>query len=186
EEPWAGEQRCLVPSPKVDTYDLQPEMSSAEVTDRMVEAITGGQYDSIICNFANCDMVGHTGHLDATIQAVQAVDLCVARLWEAVKAAQGVLIVTADHGNADEMLMKGKNGKPLQDAQGQPLPKTSHTLNPVPFYLWDARPAPGYHLRELEKPGLSNLAATVLELLGYQAPPDYDPSLLSWERASAG
>lgn len=167
-------------------FEQRPWMKAAEVTDAALAELQTGHWRHLRINFANGDMVGHTGHLDATIQAVQAVDLCVARLWEAVKAAQGVLIVTADHGNADEMLMKGKNGKPLQDAQGQPLPKTSHTLNPVPFYLWDARPAPGYHLRELEKPGLSNLAATVLELLGYQAPPDYDPSLLSWERASAG
>ena len=124
EEPYPGEDRILVNSPKVATYDLQPEMSAYEVTEKVVEAINSKKYDSIILNFANTDMVGHTGNIDAAIKAVEAVDKCVGEIVEAVQKQNGVLLITADHGNAEQMI-DYKTGEPL----------TSHTTNLVPLIL---------------------------------------------------
>ena len=118
---YPGEDRILVKSPKVATYDLQPEMSAYEVTDKMVEAIKSGKYDVIILNYANCDMVGHTGVFEAAVKAVEAVDTCVGRVTAAIREMDGVLLLTADHGNADKMV----------DENGEPF--TAHTTNPVPF-----------------------------------------------------
>ncbi len=119
-----GEERILVPSPKVATYDRQPEMSAPEVTDKVVEAIRSGRFDVIVMNYANADMVGHTGHIDAATKAVESVDACLGRLSEAVEQAGGTLVVTADHGNA-EMMRDPETGEP----------HTAHTLNPVPFVV---------------------------------------------------
>lgn len=150
-----GEERAMVPSPKVATYDLQPEMSAAEVTDRVVEGLAGGRFGLIVVNYANPDMVGHTGILPAAIRAAEAVDACLARLAAAVEKAGGALLVTADHGNLEEM---------RDPASGEA--HTQHTTNPVPALL--AGPAAA-GLR-LADGGLADIAPTVLALLGL-APP---------------
>jgi 2,3-bisphosphoglycerate-independent phosphoglycerate mutase len=158
EAPWPGEDRVLVPSPRVATYDLQPEMSAAGVTDRIVEAIVSGRYDLIAANFANPDMVGHTGVWDATVVACETVDGCLERVAEAVAAAEdadphgpgALLVITADHGNADEM----------RDAEGRTV--TAHSLNPVPI-LVAGRPVDG---RSLHDGVLADVAPTICELGG--------------------
>ena len=124
ERQYKGEERILVPSPKVETYDMQPEMSAYEVTDKVVEAIKEQKYDTIILNYANSDMVGHTGNLDAAVKAVEAVDECVGKVVEAVEEVGGVLLITADHGNSEQMI-DYKTGEP----------HTAHTTNPVPLVL---------------------------------------------------
>jgi 2,3-bisphosphoglycerate-independent phosphoglycerate mutase len=151
--PFAGEDRILVPSPQVRTYDLQPEMSAPEVTDHLVAAITGGQYDVIICNYANCDMVGHTGVVDAAIKAVEAVDSALQRIVDALQSVGGQLLLTADHGNIEQMVDK---------ITGQP--HTAHSTNPVPLvYVCGDRP--------LASGGsLSDLAPTMLDILGVDQP----------------
>ncbi len=151
--PFPGEDRILVPSPKVRTYDMQPEMSSVEVTDHMVEAIVGGKYDVIICNYANCDMVGHTGIVDAAILAVEAVDAALQRIVDALQKVGGRMLITADHGNIEQMVDK---------ETGQP--HTAHTTNPVPLvYVGGDRP--------LASGGsLSDLAPTMLAILGVEQP----------------
>lgn len=127
EAPFAGEERVLVPSPKVRTYDLMPEMAAVEVTDRLVEAVGSGRFDAIVCNYANGDMVGHTGDFDAAVKAVETLDGCLGRLVAAVESAGARMLVTADHGNVERM---------LDPATGQPL--TSHTAGPVPLvYVGD-------------------------------------------------
>ena len=148
-----GEERVLVPSPKVATYDLQPEMSAAEVTDRVVEAIAGGRFDLIVVNYANADMVGHTGDLNAAMAAVAAVDQCLGRLAAAIEEAGGALLITADHGNAEQM--RGADSE---------TPHTAHTHGPVPAVLVGA---PGVALRD---GGLADVAPTVLDLMGLPAP----------------
>jgi len=124
EKQYKGEDRILVPSPKVETYDLKPEMSACEVTDKVVEAINSEKYDCIILNYANPDMVGHTGNLEAAIKAIETIDKCVGRVVEAVQKQEGVLLITADHGNAEQMI-DYKTGEP----------HTAHTTNPVPLIL---------------------------------------------------
>ena len=150
-----GEERILVPSPKVQTYDLKPEMSAPEVTDRLVEAIGSGKFDLIVVNYANTDMVGHTGDLGAAVKAVEAVDSCLGRLMEAVKKAGGVLFVTADHGNAEQM---------FDEASGQK--HTQHTLNRVPALLFNAPAA----VRSLADGKLADVAPTLLALIGVPQP----------------
>ena len=150
-----GEERILVPSPKVATYDLQPEMSAPEVTDKVVEAIRSGRFDVVVLNYANTDMVGHSGLLDATVKAVETVDSCLGRLAEAVEAMGGTLVITADHGNA-EMMRDPETGEP----------HTAHTLNPVPFIV--ANP-PGAVLR-IENGRLADVAPTLLDILGLEKP----------------
>ncbi len=153
DKPFVGEERILVPSPQVRTYDLQPEMSAPEVTDHLVAAITGGQYDVIICNYANCDMVGHTGIVDAAIKAVEAVDSALQRIVEALQSVGGQLLLTADHGNIEQMVDK---------ITGQP--HTAHTTNPVPLvYVCGDRPL-------ASGGGLSDLAPTMLDILGVAQP----------------
>jgi len=157
ETPFPGEDRILVPSPKVATYDLKPEMSAPEVTDRLIEAVASGKYDFILVNYANGDMVGHTGDLAAAIKAVEAVDACLGRLAEAVDAAGGTLLITADHGNAEQMYDAERN-----------QPHTAHTTNLVPLVLINA-PAAVAGI----KPGrLADLAPTVLDLMGITQPPE--------------
>ena len=156
--------------------DEAPEMRAEGVTEAVVEAIASGDYDHVRLNYANGDMVGHTGNLAATRTAVEIVDAQVGKLVEAVKAADGVLLVTADHGNADEMYMH-KKGKLLRDESGLPIPKTSHTLNPVPFIVYD--PRGDWTIRDPEgEYGLASIATTLLELCGLQAPDDYVPGLV--------
>src|SRR5258708_10813625 len=125
ERQFDGEERILVPSPKVQPYDLKPEMSAPEVTDKLVEAIGSGKFDLIVVNYANSDMVGHTGDFAAAVKAIEAVDACLGRLMAAVKQAGGVLLVTADHGNAEQMYDETTHQK-----------HTQHTLNLVPALLF--------------------------------------------------
>ncbi len=152
EKQYKGEERILVPSPKVETYDMKPEMSAYEVTDKVVEAIKEQKYDTIILNYANSDMVGHTGNLEAAIKAVEAVDECMGRVVEAVEEVEGVLLITADHGNSEQMI-DYKTGEP----------HTAHTTNPVPLILvgMDAKLKPGR---------LADLAPTMLDIMGIEKP----------------
>ena len=152
EQPYPGESRILVPSPKVATYDLQPEMSLPELTDKLLQAIVGGQFDFIVCNIANGDMVGHSGKLDAAICAAEAVDVALGRIVPAIEQAHGALLISADHGNLEQM----------RDAHGQP--HTQHTVGPVPLvYVGESR----YTLRH---GALCDLAPTVLALLRLPQP----------------
>ena len=157
EEPNAGEDRILVKSPKVATYDLKPEMSAYEVCDKLCEAIKSGKYDVIITNFANPDMVGHTGVEEAAIKAVEAVDECVGKAVEALKEVDGQMLICADHGNA-EQLVDYETGEPF----------TAHTTNPVPFILVNADPS--YKLRE--GGCLADIIPTLIELMGMEQPAD--------------
>jgi 2,3-bisphosphoglycerate-independent phosphoglycerate mutase len=156
EEPFPGEDRIMVPSPKVATYDLQPEMSAPELTDKIVAAIDSGKYDLIVLNYANTDMVGHTGSLPAAIKAVETVDTALGRIAEAIERAGGALLVTADHGNC-EMMRDPVTGEP----------HTAHTTNPVPLFLIGAQN------RALMTQGrLADIAPTLLELMDLPKPPE--------------
>jgi len=158
ERPFPGEDRLLVPSPKVPTYDLQPEMSAAGVTDTAVEHIRSGQYDLVIMNYANADMVGHTGVIEAAIKAVETVDTGIGRVVEATLAMGGGLVITADHGNA-EQLIDYDTGKPF----------TAHTTNPVPLYLV----VPQLAQAQLRTDGiLADVAPTILDVLHIAQPKD--------------
>jgi 2,3-bisphosphoglycerate-independent phosphoglycerate mutase len=156
ETQYPGEDRILVPSPKVATYDLKPEMSAYEVTDKLIEAIASGKYDLIIVNYANPDMVGHTGIMKAAVNAVEAVDGCLGRLREAVEKAGGVLMITADHGNVEQMK------DPVTGA-----PHTAHTLLDVPIIVVNAKSTRPLHLRQGR---LADVAPTLLDLVGMQKP----------------
>ena len=168
EKEMPGEERVLVPSPKVATYDLQPEMSAPAVTDRAAEAIAGGRFELIVVNYANTDMVGHSGNLDAAMAAVAAVDRCLGRLAATVEEAGGALLITADHGNAERM--RGADGT---------TPHTAHTDGPVPAVLVGA---PGL---ALEDGGLSDIAPTVLDLMGLAAPAAMSGSSLAYPVSAA-
>jgi 2,3-bisphosphoglycerate-independent phosphoglycerate mutase len=165
-----------IPSDKLP-FEERPWMKAAEIADATVAAIERGEHRFLRLNFANGDMVGHTGVRDAAVIAVEAVDLQIGRLMAAVEAAKGVLFVTADHGNADEMYMWDKKAKDFaKNPDGRPTAKTSHTLSPVPLYLYD--PTGKLTLEGSEDAGLTNLAATTLEALGFEPPADYRASLL--------
>ena len=152
EKQYENEDRILVKSPAVATYDLQPEMSAYEVTDKLIPAIKAGKYDVIILNFANCDMVGHTGVFEAAVQAVEAVDTCVGKVTDAIKEMDGVTIITADHGNADKMI----------DEDGEPF--TAHTTNPVPFCVV------GCDCKLREGGVLADIAPTMLKIMNLPQP----------------
>lgn len=160
ETTYPGEDRVLIPSPKVATYDLQPEMSAPKVTDAVVERIKSGKYDVIILNFANCDMVGHTGVFDAAVKAVETVDTCVGRVTKAVAEMGGVSIITADHGNADKML----------DDDGSPF--TAHTTNVVPFIVV------GHDCTLREGGKLADIAPTMLDIMNIEIPSEMDGETL--------
>ncbi|MBP3708638.1 MAG: 2,3-bisphosphoglycerate-independent phosphoglycerate mutase [Clostridia bacterium] len=153
EKQYPGEDRILVPSPKVATYDLQPEMSEPEVTEKVVEAINSGKYDSIILNYANSDMVGHTGSMEAAIKALEAVDDGVGKVVEAMKNNGGVLLITADHGNSEQM---------IDYTTGEP--HTAHTTNPVPLILV------GMENTKVKSGKLADLAPTMLDIMGLEKP----------------
>ncbi|MCS7050987.1 MAG: 2,3-bisphosphoglycerate-independent phosphoglycerate mutase, partial [Thermomicrobium sp.] len=159
EEPFPGEDRLLVPSPRVPTYDLKPEMSAPEVTDAAVEAIRSGNYTFVLINYANPDMVGHTGVFSAAVKAVECVDQCLGRIEEAVRHVSGYLVVTADHGNADEMLVPGTDQV-----------WTAHTKNPVPFVLVSPERSRFRHATLRTSGRLADVAPTILELLGLPQP----------------
>ena len=153
EKQYPGEDRILVPSPKVETYDMKPEMSAYEVTEKVLEQIENEKYNAIILNFANPDMVGHTGSLDAAIKAVEAIDECVGKIVKAVEKVNGVLLITADHGNAEQMI-DYKTGEP----------HTAHTTNPVPLILV------GMEDIKLKEGKLADLAPTMLDIMGLEKP----------------
>jgi len=155
EKPYQGEERILVASPKVATYDMQPEMSAIEVTDKLVAAIKTGKFDLIILNFANSDMVGHTGKLDAAIKAVSTVDACVGRIAEAMHERGGITLITADHGNAEKM---------LDHTTGEPF--TAHTTNDVPFILVSEQ----HRGFALSKGILADISPTILALANINIP----------------
>ncbi len=156
EAPYPGEDRALIPSPKVATYDLKPEMSAYEVTDEALARLDSGKYDVIILNYANCDMVGHTGVFDAAVKAVEAVDTCVGKLVDKILSMGGKALITADHGNADQMY----------EADGSPF--TAHTTNPVPFV------AVGVEGKLRDGGRLADIAPTMLQLLGLPQPEEMD------------
>jgi 2,3-bisphosphoglycerate-independent phosphoglycerate mutase len=168
ERQFEGEDRILVPSPKVQTYDLKPEMSAPEVTDKLVEAVGSGKFDLIVVNYANSDMVGHSGELPAATRAVEAVDACLGRLMEAVARAGGVLLVTADHGNAEQM---------FDEESGQK--HTQHTLNRVPALLFNG-PA---NIRSLSDGKLADVAPTMLALMKVPQPKEMTGHSLLSERS---
>lgn len=154
EEPFEWEDRILINSPDVTTYDMQPEMSAPELTDRLVEAIESDKYDVIICNFANPDMVGHTGNFEATVKALEALDLCLGRIEKALAKTDGAMLITADHGNAEKM-------RDIETGQ----PHTAHTTNPVPLILVSKSDV------QLDQGGtLADLAPTMLELMSLDKP----------------
>jgi 2,3-bisphosphoglycerate-independent phosphoglycerate mutase len=155
ETTFPGEERILVQSPKVATYDLKPEMSAFEVTDRLVEAIEAGRFDVVVLNYANADMVGHSGDLGAAIKAVEAIDACLGRLAAATENAGGCILVTADHGNV-EMMRDPQTGQP----------HTAHTTNPVPLVLVN----PPQDVFALEDGRLADIAPTLLAILGLKQP----------------
>ena len=159
EQVFPGEDRCLIPSPKVATYDLQPEMSAYAVTEEAVKRIESGSYDVVILNFANCDMVGHTGVYEAACKAVSTVDECVNRVVEATSKMGGVSLITADHGNAERMI----------DEDGEPF--TAHTTNLVPFYIVGASV-------KLRDGRLADIAPTMLDLMGLEKPAEMDGQTL--------
>ncbi|MBE6876091.1 MAG: 2,3-bisphosphoglycerate-independent phosphoglycerate mutase [Ruminococcus sp.] len=154
EKQFEGEDRILIKSPDVETFDMKPEMSAYEVTDAVLEAIESDKYDVIILNYANCDMVGHTGIFDAAVAAVEAVDTCVGKMVDAILAKGGVALITADHGNADKMY----------EADGSPF--TAHTTNPVPFIVVGA----GQKTLRTEGGVLADLSPTILKLMGLPQP----------------
>ncbi len=153
EKQYPGEDRILVQSPKVETYDMKPEMSAYEVTEKVVDAINSEKYDCIILNYANPDMVGHTGNLDAAVKAIETIDECLGKVVEAVEAKGGVLLITADHGNAEQMI-DYKTGEP----------HTAHTTNPVPLILV------GMDNVKLKQGKLADLAPTMLDIMGLEKP----------------
>ena len=153
EKQYKGEDRILVPSPKVETYDMQPEMSAPEVTEKVLDAINSKKYDVIILNYANPDMVGHTGNLDAAIKAIEEIDKDVGKVVEAIRANEGVLLITADHGNSEQM---------VDYTTGEP--QTSHTTNPVPLILV------GMETAKLKSGKLADLAPTMLDIMGLEKP----------------
>ena len=158
ERPPPGEDRILVPSPAVPTYDLEPAMSAAAITDHLVADLTGGHHDVVICNFANADMVGHTGRLDAAVAAVETLDGCLGRILAAAGAAGATVVVTADHGNAEQMWDSERGG-----------PHTAHTTNPVPVVLAGPDVEAGMRLRD---GALRDVAPTMLGVLGIEPPPE--------------
>ncbi len=155
EDQFEGEDRILIPSPKVATYDLQPEMSAPEVTDKLVDAINNGKYDCIVCNYANSDMVGHTGNYEAAMQAIEYLDKCLARLKDSILEHDGNMFITADHGNAD-MMVNPKTQKP----------HTAHTTNLVPFVYVGHKKAQV----ALEHGKLSDIAPTILNVMNIAQP----------------
>ena len=156
EQPFEGEKRVLIPSPNVATYDLQPEMSARKVTDELITAIHSGNYDAIVCNYANGDMVGHSGKLEPAIAAVETLDECLARLEQAIEAVGGQMLVTADHGNVEQMR------DPQNDQE-----HTAHTSNLVPLvYVGDQ------HLNLRPRGSLCDVAPTLLQLMQLEVPPE--------------
>lgn len=182
---WSGkfseelETYIEIPSDRVP-FEQRPWMKSAEITDRLIDELKSGRHRFARVNYANGDMVGHTGVFRSAVIGVESVDLAISRLLPVIEALEGVALITADHGNSDEMFETDKSGKPKLDAHGKPVPKTSHTLNPVPFIIYAPSLKNRFRLAHMLNPGLSNIAATCLQFLGFEPPSDYDPSLVEF------
>ncbi len=178
---FATEVYKLIPSDIVP-FEQRPWMKCAEITDEVCKAVESGSYDFIRLNYPNGDMVGHTGVYQAVQVAMGAVDICLQRVYESIQKAGGVLLVTADHGNADDMYEHDKKGEVKRDASGAPRRKTAHSLNPVPCIIYDPESKCEYSSELKSGLGISSVAATVVELLGYQAPADYDPAVINLKK----
>jgi 2,3-bisphosphoglycerate-independent phosphoglycerate mutase len=175
---FAGETYQEVPSDVVP-FEQRPWMKAAEIADAMIAALKSGAYKTLRCNFANGDMVGHTGNFRAATMSIEAVDLQLARILPVIDAMGGVALITADHGNADEMYeLDKKSGKPAQNKDGSYKAKTAHTLNPVPLILYDNVSGGKLGLKQTATAGLSNIAATVANLVGLEKHAAWDESLL--------
>ncbi len=161
-----------IPSDRIE-FDKAPKMKAYEITEKTIELLKSGKFRFGRLNFPNGDMVGHTGNLQAAIIAVETVDECVGNLLKVIDELKGIAIITADHGNSDEM---------YTEKDGVRTPKTAHTLNPVPFVIYDPQYNNEYQMAEVKNPGLSNMAATILNLLGYEKVEDYDDSLISFTK----
>lgn len=168
-----------IPSDRVP-FEQRPWMKCADISDAVIEAIGSGKYEFIKLNYPNGDMVGHTGNYQAVVCAMEALDLQLRRLMKAIETSGGVLLLTADHGNADDMFEHGKNGEVLYKKDGKAMPKTAHSLNPVPFIIYDPNYQGEYSKTLNTGLGISSITATCIELLGYQAPADYDRSIINW------
>lgn len=160
-------------------FEQRPAMKCAEIADRVIDVIRNGEYEFIKINFPNGDMVGHTGVFQAAQASLECMDLQIGRLIKAVESVGGVLILTADHGNSDDMYER-KKGEVVYKENGKPKAKTSHTLNPVPFLLFDPNYNGEYSQKFNEELGISSVAATCINLLGFEAPEDYDPSIINF------
>ncbi len=158
-----------IPSDRIE-FDQAPRMKAAEITEEVIKLLRSGNYRFGRLNFPNGDMVGHTGVMEAAVVAVETVDECVGKLLDVIRELEGIAVVTSDHGNADQMF--------TVDKKGNKSVKTAHTLNPVPFVIYDPLYRGEYRMADLKEKGLSNIAATLLNLLGYEKPKDYDPSLI--------
>jgi 2,3-bisphosphoglycerate-independent phosphoglycerate mutase len=160
-------------------FEDAPRMKAEEITEEVLNAIESGEYRFIRLNYPNGDMVGHTGVVESVKQAVEAVDEGVGRLMEALRKVNGIMVCSADHGNSDDMCeLDRKTGELVLDENGQCLPKTAHSLNPVPVYVFDPANAAGIRKAALEGAGIASLAATCITLLGYEPPSDYEPALV--------
>ena len=172
------EEYVEIPSDIVPCEE-RPWMKCAEIADRVIKEVESGKWDLIKLNFPNGDMVGHTGVFEAVVCSMEAMDLQIGRIWDAIKKAGGVMVVTADHGNADDMYEHGKDGSLKLKKDGEPKSKTSHSLNPVPCIICDSA-YNGEYSKELKSGlGISSIPATLMNLLGYDAPEDYDPSVIT-------
>ena len=169
-----------VPSDRI-SFEKKPEMKAKEITDSLIQACQKRHYDFVRLNYANGDMVGHTGDFGATVSALEHVDHELARLKQWVDAQEGVLVITADHGNADDMIMKNKDGSFAKSSSGTDVPKTSHSLNKVPFVVYDSRGRGQYTLNHEDSNGIANISATCIELMGLIPPLDMRPSLLRFK-----
>lgn len=168
---------CEIPSEKVP-FEQRPWMRSAETADKVIDAVRSSRYRFIRANFAGGDMVGHSGNIEATVIAIESIDLAIGRVMEETARAQGCLVVTADHGNSEEMVERDKRGNPLYGEDARPVFRTAHSLNPVLFVVRDFS-GRRYELESVRGAGLANIAATLLELLGFTPPPEFEPSLLA-------
>ena len=176
----ASETYCEIPSGTLP-FEERPWMKAAEITDEIIKQIQTGKQDFMRLNYANGDMVGHTGNFVAARMAVEAVDMQVGRLMHAVKASKGILVITADHGNCDEMYERNKKGEVATNADGIIKPKTSHTLNKVPFLIYDPSELGDFQVNTSFNGGLGNIAGTCVNLLGYQTPEDFNESLITFK-----
>lgn len=174
------EEYVEIPSDIVP-FEERPWMKCADIADRVIKEVKDGKWDFIKLNFPNGDMVGHTGNFEAVVCSMEALDLQIGRIQKAVLASGGVMVITADHGNADDMYEHGKDGSVKYKENGDPKAKTSHSLNPVPCIIVDGAYGDEYDKELKSGLGISSIAATCLNLLGFEAPPDYDESIITWK-----